>query len=97
MSETTCLACGIETDGMYHQCIVRVSARGARKPMYQIYLVIKEDMNEEVSSMLISGHGAFEEATTEIVKCFEDITFCKQMAEEAKAASCEPNYPPASP
>ena len=80
MSETTCLLCGIETDGMYHQCVVRVSAR--RRPMYQIYLVIKEDRDQEVSSMLISGHEEFDDAADEIVNCFDDIQFCLEQSRE---------------
>ena len=70
-TDTTCLLCGIETNGMYHQCIVPVGAKGAS--MYQIYLVIKEDMKDEIGSMLISGHANLSSAAEQYFIDFQRL------------------------
>lgn len=48
-----------------------------RKPkganMYQIYLVIKEDLRTEVSSVLVSGHESLSEAAEQVLVDFERL------------------------
>lgn len=41
--------------------------------MYQICLVIKEDLRDEVSSMLVSGHESLEDAAEKMLVDFERL------------------------
>ncbi len=50
--------------------------------MYQICLVIKEDLNEEWASMLISGHETISEAAEQILIDFERLQNANEVSAE---------------
>ena len=49
-------------------------------PMYQICLVIKENLREEVSSMLVSGHESLDEAAEQILIDFERLQDANELS-----------------
>lgn len=49
--------------------------------MYQICLVIKEDLRTEVSSMLVSGHESLDEAAEQILVDFERLQDADELSQ----------------
>ena len=48
--------------------------------MYQICLVIKENLQTEVSSMLVSGHESLDEAAEQVLVDFERLNDANELS-----------------
>ena len=65
---------------MSYDPFINLCATEGSSSMYQIYLVIKENMKDEVSSMLISGHDDLNSAAEQCLVDFQRLQDANEMS-----------------